>query len=85
MKVLIVMDADSRDIICIAIAKGKTHDFKMYKDSGAHILDIIEAVADKGFQGLQALHSNSVIPVKASKNHKLTGVSHFHRTIANIF
>ena len=72
MKVLIVMDADSRDIICIAISKGKTHDFKMYKESGAHISDIIEAVADKGFQGLQALHPNSVIPVKASKNHKLT-------------
>lgn len=53
MKVLIVMDADSRNIICIAISKGKTHDFKMYKDRSAHISDVIETVADKGFQGLQ--------------------------------
>ena len=31
----------------------------------------IESVEDKGFQGLQKLHANSTIPIKASKNHKL--------------
>ena len=32
----------------------------------------IESVEDKGYQGMQKLHLNSTIPVKASKNHALT-------------
>ena len=36
------------------------------------MLEKIESVEDKGFQGLQKLHANSTIPAKASKNHKLT-------------
>ena len=63
------MDAKSRNIICIANFKGKRMTLRCIKDSGAHISAVIETIADKG---LQVFRANSTIPVKASKNHKLT-------------
>ena len=58
--------------ICIAFAVGSRHDFHLFRDSGVHFSKDIEAVEDKGYQGLQKLHKNSTIPAKASKNHELT-------------
>ena len=59
-------------IICVAIGEGKTHDFKLYKQSGIHIHKEKEVLVDKGYLGIQQLHGNSRIPKKSSKNHSLT-------------
>ena len=68
MKIQLIADEKTRNIICAFFGKGKTHDFQLYKNSKTHMSEKIETVEDKGFQGLQ----NSTIPVKASKNHALT-------------
>ncbi len=60
------------DVICIATAAGKKHDFSLLKDSCVHFLPQTEVLADKGYQGIAKLHANSTTPVKASKNHKLS-------------
>ena len=31
-----------------------------------------QILADKGYQGIQKIHANSLIPIKATKTHKLT-------------
>jgi hypothetical protein len=54
-------------------AKGSEHDFKIFKDTvGKAISNLIPAGADSGYQGIKEYHANSFIPVKSSKNHKLT-------------
>ncbi len=60
------------DILAISIFKGKTHDFKLFKDSKLHFSSETELLADKGYLGISNLHSNSTIPIKASKNHPLS-------------
>jgi len=53
--------------------KGSEHDFKVYKDTiGTGVSSSISIDADSGYQGLQKLHPNCRIPIKASKKHKLT-------------
>jgi len=54
-------------------AKGSEHDFKEYKDTiGDKVSESIPLDADLGYQGIKEYHANSNIPIKSSKNHKLT-------------
>ena len=53
--------------------KGSVHDFKLYKDTiGDDVDESIMIQADLGYLGIDKLHANSMIPIKESKNHKLT-------------
>ena len=54
-------------------AKGSVHDFKLYKDTvGKKVDESIVLQMDLGYLGIEKLHANSLIPIKGSKNHKLT-------------
>lgn len=68
----IIADARTRDVICISKATGQKHDFALLKDSCVHFSPKTEVLADKGYQGIAELHTNSTTPIKASKNHKLS-------------
>jgi len=71
-KIQVVIDADTKQIICIKVDKGACHDFKLYKKSKLKIHPNIKQKADSGYQGIQKLHENSDIPKKSTKKHKLT-------------
>lgn len=68
----IIADEKTKDILSIAFSKGKKHDFKLFKDSLPGIREDILIIADKGYKGIFDIHFNSLIPIKATKNHKLT-------------
>ena len=72
IKIQVVINASTKDIIYIAFSEGKKHDFQLYKDSKLHFPIDIEAIADKGYSGLDKIHIKSHIPKKQSKNHQLT-------------
>ena len=55
MKVQIVADALSRDILCISMGKGSQHDFKMLQESKVCFSPQIQVIADKGYQGIKKL------------------------------
>lgn len=59
-------------VICFDISKGKTHDFSLFKKSKIKLLGTTKILADSGYQGICNYHSNSEIPIKSSKNHKLS-------------
>ena len=60
-------------IISIAEDCGKTHDFKLYKDTiGGCILDEIKARMGSGYQGVAGIHANSETPKKKPKGGELT-------------
>jgi hypothetical protein len=67
------MERDSKRIVDAQEAKGSEHDFKVFKDTiGSSVSTSIPIDADSGYQGLQELHPNCQIPIKASKKHQLT-------------
>lgn len=71
-KIQLVIDANTKQIICIHFAKGSCHDFKLYKNSKLHIHPDIKQKTDSGYQGSKKIHPNTDNPIKGSKNHKLT-------------
>lgn len=48
------------------------HDFEIFKTSGVHIINDILLVADKGYQGINKIHSFSLIPFKKPYKGELT-------------
>ena len=62
------------EIICVAEAKGAVHDLELFRRSGTHILDDLLLIGDKGYQGLAALHANSLTPFKKPRNGELTSL-----------
>ena len=67
------MNKETLEIIAIYQAKGKNHDFKMYKDEfGYAVAEWIKLQADSGFQGILDFHKNSETPKKKPKGGELT-------------
>lgn len=67
------MNKATLEVIAIAQCKGRTHDFKLYKDEfGSAIAEHIKLMGDSGFQGILEFHKNSETPKKKSKNAPLT-------------
>ncbi|MDV2994539.1 MAG: hypothetical protein N4J56_004193 [Chroococcidiopsis sp. SAG 2025] len=58
------MNQSTQEIICTAYAKGKRHDFQLFKDTKLKFNSEIECLADKGYQGRKRLHANSRTPQK---------------------
>jgi len=68
----VIIERESMKIIDVQEAKGSGHDFKIYKETiGASVHESIQIDADLGYLGIEKLHSNSRIPKKSSKHHKL--------------
>lgn len=67
-----VIERSSKKIICVHVADGRRHDFRMFKESRLPILQQTKVQADSGYQGIQKRHSNSEIPKKGSKKKPLT-------------
>ena len=67
-----MVDLKSGEIISLAFANGKKHDFQLFKDSRIHARAETTLEADTGYQGLALLHANSLLPKKRSKNHPLS-------------
>ena len=67
-----VVDKNTAEIICTEQSNGKSHDFRIFKESGVHINPAIQAMTDSGYQGLQKIHHNTMMPKKRSKKNPLT-------------
>lgn len=59
-------------IICTTHAKGRVHDFRLFKSSRVRPQPAITCLADKGYQGIHKLHSNSHTPHKKSRGSNLS-------------
>ena len=67
-----MINQGTRKIVCVQVAKGKTHDFALFKGSRLPLAPDIELIADTGYKGVDKLHANSQTPHKKSKLHPLT-------------
>jgi IS5 family transposase len=68
----LVIDKKTKQVICVALGKGKVHDFKLLKNSKTHFAKEIKVGADKGYQGLKQRHENSCLPHKKPRGGALS-------------
>jgi hypothetical protein len=56
----------------VHIGKGRNHDFRLFKKSKVRVHPGVCVQADRGYQGLKALHAHSQLPYKRSKKQPLS-------------
>jgi IS5 family transposase len=66
------VDTKSKEILSVHTGKGSQHDFKLFKDSRIAIDEDVTKRADLGYQGIDRIYKNTIIPHKKSKNNPLT-------------
>ena len=72
LKTQIEIGLTTKIIYSLAFAKGHVHDFTLFKKAKQdYNVDTTELV-DKGYLGIDKIHPNSILPVKASKYHALS-------------
>ncbi len=59
-------------ILCTSGSEGKRSDIKLLRDSGVRFQKGTCSLADSGYQGIQEMHSNALIPKKKPKKGTLT-------------
>ena len=67
-----MINQSTKEILCVQVARGKTHDFALFKGSRLPLAPGIELLADTGYKGVDKLHPNSQTPHRKSKLHPLT-------------
>jgi transposase len=72
LKAQVVINIETKEIICTDFDKGKKHDFELFKKSRTYICKDIHLIADKGYQGIKKLHKNSETPDKKPRGKELT-------------
>ena len=66
--------ADEKDlsILNVSFSHGSVHDFRLFCRSRVYFSKDILLIVDKGYIGIDKIHSNSLVPKKSTKKHKLT-------------
>lgn len=67
-----VINKNTKEIICTDFSEGKKHDFKLFKDSKLPFQKHQTILVDSGYTGILKLFPNSLIPKKKTKKHPLT-------------
>ena len=74
-QIIVIVRGKVKRIVNIFNAKGTMHDFNMIKTSGIlnYLKELgIKGLFDSGYQGIQKILANAVIPYKNTKNHSLS-------------
>lgn len=71
-KIQVAIEKETRIVICLSFSNGKKHDLRLLKESGVVFKSETMVIADSGYQGLQDIHLNTVLPKKKGKNKSLS-------------
>jgi hypothetical protein len=74
LKLQLVIDQATGEIICLSCGAGRCHDFALFKASGVHMHPEIASIQDSGYQGIAAYHANSYVPKKKPKDGELSSL-----------
>ena len=72
LKFQVVLGGQSGLIMCLNHEKGRTHDFKLFKNSKVRFHKLLKVIGDKGYQGIAKIHKLSETPIKKPRGGKLT-------------
>ena len=80
-----LLNWETREVVATALGKGRTHNFRLFKESATHVHPDTIVLADLGYAGLDKLHAQTCLPIKASKQHPLTHEeTQANRTLARL-
>jgi hypothetical protein len=62
LKMQVVINQESKQIICLNFGPGPYHDFSLFKKSNVHVHPSTDSLQDSGYQGIKDYHFNSSTP-----------------------
>ena len=71
LKVQLIICLLTLRIFSVRCEKGRVHDFKIFKNSRLFLNPILRKLCDSGYQGIQKIYQNAVIPFKKTKKKPL--------------
>lgn len=82
-KAIIATDGKKRIGILTPTKSGRRHDKRLFDkaDFVRHIPEDISIITDTGFQGIQSIHTNTLMPKKGSKKHQLSDTDKQHNRL----
>lgn len=75
------MEFETGQIICTAVEKGKTHDFKLLKRSRLPFVPSQLCLSDRGYQGFAKLHQQRLHPTKKPRKQPLPAADKQHNRL----
>jgi IS5 family transposase len=72
LKKQLVIDSNTKRVICVAIGTGRRHDLGLLKTSKTRFAQTVVVKADKGYQGIKKVHGLSETPQKKPRGGQLT-------------
>jgi hypothetical protein len=78
LKCQIILAPQTGEIICTFFGKGRRHDFAVFKASKIRFHPETRSLQDRGYQGIDRYHTNSVIPKKKPRNGALSASDKQH-------
>ena len=86
-KNIVMVDENRRIGVLLPTKSGRRHDKRLADKAQLfnHIPDHLTAWADTGFQGATKIHSNVILPIKTTKNKKLSSKEKEHNKLVGSF
>ena len=72
IKIQLIIDEKSKEIVSIAFDAGSIHDFLLFKNTTKDLNELISFLGESGYQGIKNIFKNSMIQKKKSKYNPLT-------------
>lgn len=72
LKTQVEIGLTTKLIYSLAFEKGHVHDFALFKNAKHDYNENTTELVDKGYLGIDKIHPNSILPLKASKYHVLS-------------
>lgn len=80
-----LIDLETSRILGVSQGRGPASDLKLFRESGVHIAPEVWCLADSGYQGLQDIHKQTVLPAKKPKSGSLSAEhKHNNRRLAKL-
>ncbi|UZQ29222.1 MAG: IS5 family transposase [Spiroplasma phoeniceum] len=71
IKTQVIIEQETEKIIATSFSLGKKHDYALFKESKIAILKNTKLIVDSGYQWIQKIHNNVLIPTKKTKKNPL--------------
>ena len=83
MKAQVIVDYQSCNILSVDFSSGRRHDFALFKAVHGIIGESTLILADRGYQGIAEIHTNSLTPIKKRNKKDLSlGEKWYNRIVS---
>lgn len=83
IKTQVIIEQKTKKIIATSFSIDKIHNYTLFKESKIAILKNTKLIVDSGYQGIQKIHNNVLIPTKKTNKNPLNNEQKQHNRLVS--